>query len=281
VQVDWFTIVAEIVNFIILLVLLQRFLYSRIVGITEERESRINSRFQEAEQKARKGEQEAENYRRQQQQLEEKREEFIRNAREEANQRRKEWLEEARQEVEGRRREWHETIEQEKYLFLQDLRERAGRQVYAIARRALADLANADLEKRIIDAFVEQIEGLDDDEREEITEAIRESDQEVVIYSAFKIPEEKRQELIQVMREEWGDGLKGQFRTSSDLICGIEIRTDGHQIGWSVGDYLSGLEENLSRFIEAEMSEVRTGTKEEKKQTSEAQGEQKREAEPH
>jgi F-type H+-transporting ATPase subunit b len=272
VQIDWFTVVAEIVNFLILLVLLQRLLYSRIIGVAEEREARITSRFQEAEDKERQADQEAETYRTQQRQLEEKREEFLRNARQEANQRQQEWLEEARQEVDKRRRQWYETVERQKDLFLQDLRERAGRQVYAVARRALADLADADLERRIIDVFVERIEALDTEEREEIAEAIRESDHELVIYSAFEIPEEKRQELIQVMREEWGDDLQGEFETTSDIICGIEIRTDGQQIGWSVDDYVSGLEEDVSRFIEEEMGPVGAGTA--------AQGEEE-EAEAH
>jgi hypothetical protein len=73
------------------------------------------------------------------------------------------------------------------------------------------------------------------------------------------------------MRDEWGDNLEGEFKTTSDLICGIEIRTDGQQIGWNVDDYVSGLEENVSRFIEEEIGQVGGGT--------EAQGEEE-EAEP-
>ena len=46
--INWFTVAAQVVNFLILLYLLKRFLYRPILGAMEERERRIASAMEEA-----------------------------------------------------------------------------------------------------------------------------------------------------------------------------------------------------------------------------------------
>ena len=47
-QIDWFTVVAQIVNFLILVWLLKKFLYGPIIRAMDDRERRIASRLEEA-----------------------------------------------------------------------------------------------------------------------------------------------------------------------------------------------------------------------------------------
>jgi F-type H+-transporting ATPase subunit b len=49
--IDWFTVVAQIINFLILVALLKHFLYGRIIKAMDQREERINSRLEEAKKK--------------------------------------------------------------------------------------------------------------------------------------------------------------------------------------------------------------------------------------
>jgi len=51
VEVDWFTVGAQLLNFAILFALLARFLYRPIVDAIDEREARIRERLEEAEQR--------------------------------------------------------------------------------------------------------------------------------------------------------------------------------------------------------------------------------------
>ena len=52
--IDVFTVIAQIVNFLILVYLLKRFLFHRIIKIMDEREDQITGRMQEAETAKRK-----------------------------------------------------------------------------------------------------------------------------------------------------------------------------------------------------------------------------------
>jgi len=68
-QIDWITVVAQIVNFLVLVWLLQRFLYGPITRAMKNREKRIENRLTEARQERNEAEDEAEAYRQKQRQL--------------------------------------------------------------------------------------------------------------------------------------------------------------------------------------------------------------------
>src|SRR5580700_2283763 len=49
--IDWFTVAAQVVNFLILVWLLKRFLYKPVLAAIDEREKRIATQLQDAEKK--------------------------------------------------------------------------------------------------------------------------------------------------------------------------------------------------------------------------------------
>ena len=49
--VDWFTVIAQIVNFLVLVALMQHFFYKRLVNAIDTREKRIENQMAEADQK--------------------------------------------------------------------------------------------------------------------------------------------------------------------------------------------------------------------------------------
>src|SRR5476649_1716532 len=49
--IDWFTVAAQVVNFLVLVWLLKRFLYKPVLAAIDEREKRIATQLQDAEKK--------------------------------------------------------------------------------------------------------------------------------------------------------------------------------------------------------------------------------------
>jgi len=101
VLINWFTVVAQIVNFLVLVFLLKYFLYDRVIRAMDQREQKIQQRLQEAEEKKQEAEQEAEAYGKKNRDFDAKREEMLAQAKKEADARRKELTEEARQTVDN------------------------------------------------------------------------------------------------------------------------------------------------------------------------------------
>lgn len=249
--IDWFTIIAQIVNFLILVALLRYFLYDPIIRAMDTRQAGIAADLEAAERKRVEAAQEIETFRQKNQELETRRDEWLREARQEVEAHHKEMSHKARDEVEQAKERWYRGLEQEKDAFLQELRRRAGRQLSTIARQALADLAGEELEERLAAHFVQRLEALAGEERQALVEALSQSDHELVIYSAQELPAPVRQRLTAAVHalhdRDRPRGLR--FATEPELIGGLELRTDGYKVAWSLADYLDALEEDLSGVI--------------------------------
>ncbi len=250
--IDWFTVIAQIINFLILVLLLKRFLYGPIIRAMNEREAKITARLTEAETMKQAAQAEAAAYRRQQQELDRRREELLAQAREEAETWRKTAISKARQEIEEARANWRQSIEAEKQAFVHEVRQRVSQQVYAISRQALTDLADAHLEQRMIEVLLGRLGRLDGRERAAVTESLLKSGGALVVRSAHAIPPDIQPNIASAIRERLGAEVEVQFEVEPDLLCGVEMAIKDHKLAWTLDDYLISLEENLLEVLNAE-----------------------------
>ncbi len=250
-QVDWFTVVAQIVNFLVLVALLKRFLYGPIIRAMDDREKGIAAQMAEAAENARKAEEEAAAYRRQRDDLGRKREQTLAQAEREADERRRAMIDAARQEVHTLERQWRDAIRKERESFLSDMRQRAGERICAITARILRDLASEDLQDHIVAVFLDRLQSLGDDDRRMLRTAVADSTSTLTVRTAFTISEGARRRVTSVLGPDYGQD-EIRFETSEELICGIEIRAGGHKVGWNVRDYLDVLGESLSQVLAEE-----------------------------
>jgi F-type H+-transporting ATPase subunit b len=252
VLINWFTVLAQIVNFLILVVLLKFFLYDRIIKAMDERETKIRSRLNEAKAKAKEAEQEADAFRSRNKELENKREAMLAQAKEEAEAHRKALTEQARHAVTNLKSAWQDAIEREKDTFIQNLKTSTGIQVYAIARKALRDLADADLEDRTIERFLSGIRGMDNKKRDALSESIKQAGDEMLIRSAFELSPAQRQKVTKALHKHFSDAIAVHYETRSELIMGVELKARGHKIAWTLQNYLDELEENTLKILDKE-----------------------------
>ncbi len=263
--INWFTVTAQIVNFLVLVYLLKRFLYKPIVRAMDERERRIASRLKEAEKREEAARQEQDQYEEKKREIDDQRDTLLGQIKEDVETQRKELVSKTRLQVDAVRTNWYHALEREKEAFLQELRERTGKHICAIARRTLKDLGNVELEQHMVRLFIERLRGLDQAEQKALKDSVHKSKREVAVMSAFEIPEAMSREIAEVLRAYTADSKGLQFETSPDVICGIELRAHGRKIAWSVRDYLEGLETTLAEVLKGEAKgpdqEASSGTK--------------------
>lgn len=255
-HIDWFVFLCQIVNLLLLLWLLKKFLYGRIIGAMDAREAKIASTFEEAE-KARETARVAESqYETRLRNLEAEYDAMMNRAREEAEVRRKEMLDLARAEVDKLQARWMETVRSERDAFLQELRRMAGTQIYAITRRVLKDLADVELEKRIVEILMERIETMDEAERGKFRDSIAEGGA-IIVQSAFDIPPDEQRKLDEAIHRHIAGGAEVVFERTDDVMTGYELKSDGHKIAWSIKDYVDSLEEKFYHALYEEAQEKR------------------------
>ena len=247
--IDWFTVFAQILNFLVLVYLLKRFLYGRIIRAMDEREKTIALGLEEAQKKKDDAQQEMDRYIAKNKELDDRRQALLTAMKEEVEAHRKDLMNEARKQVETVQAAWYQALEREKQAFLDDLRQRAGKHTCEIARRSLKDLSNVDLEHQIMRVFMERLRSLDGHELQALKEAVSKSGGKLKLWSAFEIPQQLVQEIVDVLRIHTPEPFL-RFEVSPDVLCGIELELHGRKIAWSLGDYLDTLEGRLLAALE-------------------------------
>ncbi|NET37967.1 MAG: hypothetical protein F6K19_39220 [Cyanothece sp. SIO1E1] len=160
------TTIAQIINFLILVALLKRFLYSPITKAMAKREQHIAKRLQAAAVKDEIAQQEAERYRQQQRELEAHQEELLVQIRAHVEAQRQTWIQQTQGEVDAIRTQWYEAVQREKQAFLQDLQHQAGQELARVTRQTLSALANTSLEEQIVEVFINRLHHLAPAERQ-------------------------------------------------------------------------------------------------------------------
>jgi len=242
---DWFTFFAQLINFLILVALLKHFLFRRIVTAMDERQKRIRLHLEEAESKEKAAQEELQQLQQERKDFALQRDQLFQENREKAENMKSEMVKDARGEVQKAKCQWDEAIEKQKQSFLDDLRTRTGQEIYAIASKVLKDLANENLEHNIINVFITRIDTMNDKKRIEIKNCLSVSHEDILIQSAFDISQSIREEISDTIKKNLGYKKDLKFDTTSQLTYGIELKVNGHKLGWSLENYLDNLQDRL------------------------------------
>lgn len=255
-HIDWFVFFCQIVNLLLLLFLLKRFLYGRIIGAMDSREAKITATFADAEKAREAAKESAEQFEKRLRDLDAQYEAAMNRARDDAEAHRKELMDKAREEVDLLQTRWIETLKSERDAFLAELRRLAGTQIYSITRRVLKDLADVELEQRIVEILMERIQTMDEEERGKFRDSLSEGGT-ITVQSAFDIPAGEQKKLDDVIRRYINGDIQVVFEKSDNVMTGYELKTDGHKIAWSIKDYLDSLEEKFYHALYEEAQEKR------------------------
>ena len=250
-QVDGFTVVAQVVNFLILVFLLKRFLYAPVIEAMDRREQRVTDRLKSAEEREHIATESAEAYRHRTEEIDRRRKELREKARQEADALRAKLLDNARTEIDAQREEWHATFERELDAFLFDLRGEATRGVVRATRRALESLAGEALEDRMVEVFLARLGSLDTEARTHLAEALAAPGARPTVASAFELAETRREQIRAELDALCGVSADIEFDGSADLVCGIELRMRDWVMGWSVDAFVDDLDEAIAERLRA------------------------------
>lgn len=151
--IDWFTVVVQVINFCILLVLLKKFLYTPLVRAMDQREEKLQQERAATAQARDEAIQEKTALETMHIELEQSRERFLSQARKDASAQYAQDLRQARLEVEASRQEWLREIDREQELLQQRLRETMAQQLLLLTQKTMEILAGSELSERILDVF--------------------------------------------------------------------------------------------------------------------------------
>lgn len=252
--IDWFTVGAQTLNFLILVWLLKRFLYQPILNAIDSRERNIVAIRAEADAKKAEACKESETYQRKNKAFEQQRDALMQQAIDEADNESKRLHTQARQEAEELRNARREGLKQELQNISSDIKRITSQEVFVIVRKVLKDLAGTDIEVQMSEVFLQRLRALDDSTKAKFIESLQAVKEPVVVRSAFELPIEQRNAIHSELNSLLSMHSPICFETSDDVVSGIEMVIDGEKLAWSIADYTLSLEKKVNElFAEPEV----------------------------
>ncbi len=247
--IDWFTVGAQIVNFLILVWLLKRVLYKPILSAMDQRERTIAANLDDAAATKAEAEQQQAAFVRKNQEFDGQRQEMLKQAEATAEKEYQDLLEEKRTAVQTRQDEWHKGLAAEQGAFLAELEHKAKTELLAVARQVLADLAGADLEERMVAVFIRRLEDALHDQTSGVAAMVLGSSGPLTVKSAAPLSPVSRQAILAALRQDSGRDSEVVFAEAPELVAGIELVTGGQKISWTMAGYMRILRQHMEEIL--------------------------------
>jgi F-type H+-transporting ATPase subunit b len=247
--IDWFTVGAQALNFLILVWLMKHFLYKPILNAIDTREKLIAAELADAAAKKAEAQKEHEEFQHKNEEFDQQRAALLSKANDEAKAERQRLLDEARRAADALSAKRQDSLKNDAHNLSQAISRRTQQEVFAITRKALTDLATTSLEERVGEVFTRRLREMDGKAKETLGAALKTASDPAIVRSAFDLPAEQRAAIQNALNETFSADIHLRFETAPDLVSGIELTTNGQKVAWSIADYLTSMEKSVGELL--------------------------------
>jgi F-type H+-transporting ATPase subunit b len=255
-QVNWFTVIAQVLNFIVLVWLLKRFLYKPILNAIDEREKKIAGQIKDAEAKDAMDKKEQSQFQKKNELFDLEKKELMEKAIAETDEERQKLLADARNEATELSSKLAESLMEMQENLNRDIVQKTQHEVFAIAKKALSDLASMSLEEQSINIFIKRLKNLSTEENKQFVDAFQKGStlaanghDVILVQSAFDLPAKQQDDLKSAVNEILHTEAHFRFKTMPEIISGIELTSNGFKLAWSISEYLNSLQKTILQSL--------------------------------
>ena len=245
--IDWWTLLAQILNLLVLIWLLKKFLYKPMLGIIEQRQSLIATEIEQAKDATREAEAQLAEYQKKVAEFDVRRNALFQEAMEEANSFKEKLTGESKQAIQMSKKNWQLELSQEKQSFDEGLQNAIISNFKVFANDALHDMADENLISRIIAKFYDQMDKMSAADRKKFGDSLLETKK--VIIETDEALDKKTKDALKAYILKWcevkGKTIKFEYKENHSLICGLCVKTGEQMISWNLAAYLEEFKNNM------------------------------------
>ena len=239
------TFVLELINFLVLIWILNRFLYRPVMNVIAQRKAAIQKTLSDAEVTRSAARALQIQYENRLTEWEQERKKARAQLLEEVDGERTRLLQDLRNELD-REREKAAAVDQRRMKdFMQQAETTAIVQGRTFASQLLSRLAQPELERRIVDMVMQDLPHLPDSQMQNIRSDPATAGRSINITSAYPLDNAKREALCQACRALIGREVTCEFLEDRNLIAGVRISVGSWVLRANVEDELSFFAESL------------------------------------
>lgn len=246
-EISWFEIVAQIINFFVLLAVLQWLFYTPITKAMADRKERIEEAEKIAHEKTSEADAIISEYNEKVSSIETDKKEILDDYRDEAEEEKEKLLQDYQDEAEQKRKQFFEEVEDEKTSFIKKIQKDLGKQAVNIASKILSTISSKELEEEIFNSFIEDLDSIH--ERIPEKELIN-NKKNLNVVSARALTEFEIETITKALHRNMSQIDNIYYDIDEDLILGYELSLETYTINNNIRTYLNEVEENIIEILE-------------------------------
>ncbi|MDJ0921917.1 MAG: hypothetical protein QNI84_12385 [Henriciella sp.] len=251
-SIDWVTVSAQILNFLVLIWLLNKLLYKPVLKVISEREAFVRTNLQNAEALKQEADQLRVEVARDRDKLEATRDDLLQKARDEVTRLEREGRHKAREAGLDEQKQWQDTLAIRKHEMSKAIAARTTPLVIASAQKCLSDLATEDVQDATIRRFLKALQSLSGEDRTRLATFLSSDEINIVL------PRTPKASVLKTIRSALRDIAQTAVNTKividGKLTLGIVLKSNNQTYDWTVDRYLEGLEQNVLNELNQTLS---------------------------
>lgn len=242
--IDWVTVFAQVVNFLVLVWLLRRYLFKPVLKVVEKREQTIKNQIESARKENEEAQKAKKDLIEAKESLLRHREELFAEAQTDAQKEKEALIKHTRLENAALKKSMQEKIQNEQKSLLLEANKRITDTVFHLAKKVLEEITQVKFQEAVVETFLRKINEISSQEKKEILEDISFSPA-VSLKSAFELSSENRERVEKALKSVFSADISLSFATHPELVCGLELVTRGHKVSWNISDYIQQIQEKV------------------------------------
>jgi len=239
-ELNWSTFVLEIINFLVLVWILKRFLYKPVLDVIARRRAGIDKALSDAKAERSEAQKLQQQYEGRLADWEQERRQGRETLAQELESERATRMENLKAELEQEREKSRAAEKRRQADALRKLETTALQQGARFASRMLELAAGPDLQARLVEMLCTDLNELPAQGVEKLRTRYGKAPDDILVTSAFPLPDDQRQQLEQVLEKVAGQGITFRYEKKNELLAGLRVVIGAWVLGANVLDELKG-----------------------------------------
>ena len=229
-ELDWTTFILEIINFLVLVWILRRFLYRPVMNVVAQRRAAISQSLREAQATQQQATELKAQYENRLTDWQQEREAARKQLGDEIEAERQKLMAQLQTELTEQRRKEQVLAERRDENLLREARQQAQLLSEQFAAKLLTRVAGPAVEGRLLEMLLEDLASLPEAQRKNLAAAQRDNQAPVQIISAFPLNDAQRQTLSTALQKTLETAISCEFREDPAVVAGVSIHIGAHYL---------------------------------------------------
>ena len=239
-ELNWSTFILEIINFLVLVWILKRFLYRPVLAALQQRQQKIEQKLDEAEKLKAEGADLERQYQGRMKDWEHEKQQAREALHQEIEAQRGDKLEQLKQELSSEREKAAVIERRHQAETQQQYQQNAHQQGARFAASLLRKISGPEQELQLFKLLLQTFEQLDQEQLANLRDNYKSTENNVSVISAFALSDVQKKQLQEKLSELCEQSIEPEYQEDPGLIAGLRLIIGAWVIHLNINDELKG-----------------------------------------